>query len=150
LTNFDKCHSPTEGAATYSGTTSPTPFHFKLLHLPSSYHSKFFLMKTILPASSGSIRFLNVFKRRDTVLKIRSLGASVAGMHRYFCARHERIGKCDFFYLHQMSGSANFLELSWKGGALNALYLLISCSISLAMFATASSSPTSSATSSSL
>jgi hypothetical protein len=37
-------------------------------------------MKTILPASYGSIRgFLNLLKRRDALLKICSLGASVAG-----------------------------------------------------------------------
>jgi hypothetical protein len=58
----------------------------------SSYHSKFFLMKTILPARSGSIRFLNLLKRRDAALKMCSLGATVTGIQRYFCARPERIG----------------------------------------------------------
>jgi hypothetical protein len=46
-------------------------------------------MKTILPARYGS----NLLKRRDAAaLIIHSLGASVAGMQRYFHARDERIG----------------------------------------------------------
>ncbi len=53
---------------------------------------KILLDEIILPARSGSILFLNLLNRRDAVLKILSLGASVAGMQRYFCARQERIG----------------------------------------------------------
>jgi hypothetical protein len=107
-------------------------------------------MKTIIPASSGSIRFLNLLKRRDAVLKIRSLRASVAGIQRYFCARHARIGRWNFFWLHQSSGSVNARSLSRKGSALHVLYSLISISMSLAIFANASSSGPSAATSSSL
>ena len=76
-------------------------------------------MKTILPASSGSIRFLNLLKRSDGVLKICTLGASVAGMQRYFCARHERIGRWNCFCFHKRSGSVNVWSLSRKGSALH-------------------------------
>jgi hypothetical protein len=49
-------------------------------------------MKTILPARSVSIWFLNLLERRDVMLKMLSLGASVAGMQDTFVQALKGLG----------------------------------------------------------